>query len=120
MFTLGIDANNYYRIYVEEGILICQSKTAGTKRNLFSTAYNSVTHRYWRIRHDQSTGNVVFETASDNPGQAGSWVVLYSEGWATAAIPVASVQFELKAGTWQAEASSPGAVVFDNFKVVRP
>ena len=71
------------------------------------------------MRHDALTGNVVFETASDSPEQAGSWVVRYSERW-DASVPLTSVLFELKAGTWQVESLSPGPVVFDNFRVVRP
>jgi hypothetical protein len=120
MFTVGRDAENYYRIYVEEGVFICQAKLGGTKRTLFSSAYTSAVHRYWRIRHDQSTGNVVFETASDNSGLPGSWVVRYTEPWNSAAVPLATIIFELKAGTWQAESVGPGTVMFDNFKAARP
>ena len=120
MFTIGIDANNYYRIYVEEGILICQAKIGSVKRNLFTSAYNSVAHRFWRILHEPSTGSVVFETASDNPGVAGSWVTRYSERWDTASVPLSSVIIELKAGTWQVEAGAPGTVVFDTFKAAKP
>lgn len=119
MFTIGVDANNYYRIYVEEGVLICQSKLAGVKRNLFTAAFNSVAHRYWRIRHDAATSNVIFETATDNPALAASWTVRYNEQWNTAAIPIASVMFELKAGTWQIEPVGPGTVIFDNFKAAK-
>lgn len=120
MFTIGIDPHNYYRIYVEEGVLVCQSRIAGTKRNLFTSVYGSVTHRYWRIRHDSSTGNVVFETASDGGGVPGTWTVRYSEKWDTASVPLGAVMFELKAGTWQSEASAPGVVIFDNFRALRP
>jgi len=120
MFTVGRDAQNYYRVYVEEGIFICQARIAGTKRNLFTTAYNAVIHRYWRIRHELATGNVVFETAPDNGGLPGVWTLLYSEQWNNASVPVASVMFEIKGGTWQPESSAPGIVIFDNFKVARP
>ena len=120
MFTLGRDADNYYRIYVEEGIFICQAKLGGTKRTLFSSAYSPSVHHYWRIRHDQATGNVVFETAIDNPAVAGSWIVRYTEPWNNAAVPPATIIFELKAGTWQAEPVAPGTVIFDNFKAARP
>jgi hypothetical protein len=120
MFTIGRDANNYYRIYVEEGILICQSRIGGTKRNLFTSAYDSAVYRYWRIRHDQATGNVVFETANDNAGLPGTWTVRYSERWDTASVPLSGVIFEIKAGTWQVESAAPGTVVFDNFKLARP
>ena len=120
MFTIGRDANNYYRMYVEEGLLICQARIGAVKRNLFTSAYNSVAHRFWRIRHDQSTGNVIFETAADNPGVAASWTVRHSEPWDSGSVPVTGVIFELKAGTWQPESTAPGIVIFDNFRAARP
>ena len=120
MFTLGLDANNYYRIYVEEGILICQAKIGGVKRNLFTSAYSPTVHHFWRVRHDVATGNVVFETASDSPDVAASWIVRYSERWDTASVPLSSVLLELKAGTWQVETATPGTVIFDNFKTAKP
>jgi len=120
MLSVGRDANNYYRVYVEEGTLICQKRVSGVKTNLFTAAFDAVAHRYWRIRHDQATGNVVFETAPDNSGVPGIWVVRSSEAWNTASVPLAGIIFEIKAGTWQAESVSPGPVVFDNFKASRP
>ena len=119
MLTLGRDVSNYYRIYVEEGTIICQARIAGVKRNLFTAAYNPVAHRYWRIRHDQATGKVVFETAPDNSGAPGSWTLRYSEQWDTASVPLATIVFEIKAGTWQAEPLAPGVVIFDNFRTAR-
>src|SRR6185369_14888928 len=41
MFTIGQDPGNYYRIYVEQGVFICQSRIGGTKRSLFTAAYDS-------------------------------------------------------------------------------
>jgi len=120
MLTIGKDVHNYYRIYVEEGTLICQTRIAGSKRNLFTSAYSPVAHRYWRIRHHQATGNVVFETAADDSGVPGSWILRYSEQWDAASVPLATVMFEIKAGTWQAEPVAPGIVIFDNFRVARP
>ena len=120
MFTAGIDPHNYYRIYVEGGIFICQARIGGTKRNLFTAAYNPTTHRYWRIRHDSISGNVIFETASDNGGLPGTWTMRFSERWDTAAVPVTAVRFEVKAGTWQPEPVAPGLVIFDNFRAARP
>ena len=120
MFTIGIDANNYYRIYVEEGVFICQAKIAGTKRNLFTAAFDPTTHRYWRIRHNSATGQVVFETAPDNGGVPGTWTLRYSEPWDTSSVPISTVRFELKAGTWQSEPTVPGTVIFDNFRAARP
>jgi hypothetical protein len=119
MLTIGRDVSNYYRIYVEEGTLICQARIAGVKRNLFTASYDPAAHRYWRIRHDQATGKVVFETAPDNSGAPGSWTLRYSEQWDTASVPLASIVFEIKAGTWQAEPVAPGTAIFDNFRLAR-
>jgi phosphatidylserine/phosphatidylglycerophosphate/cardiolipin synthase-like enzyme len=121
MFTIGQDANNYYRIYEEAGVLYVQKRLfAGSKVTMWSAAYDVTAHRYWRIRHDQATGNVVFETAPDNSGTPGSWVIRYSEAWSVAAMPLGSVLFEVKGGTWQAESGVPGKVIFDDFKAAKP
>jgi hypothetical protein len=120
MLTIGRDANNYYRIYVEAGRLICQKKLNGTKADVLNTPYQAVNHRFLRIRHDTLTGNVIFDTAPANAGLPGLWTQGVSLGWDTSAVPLTSVMFELKAGTWQAEATAPGTVLFDNFKVARP
>jgi hypothetical protein len=117
MFTIGQDPSNYYRIYVEAGVFICQKRIAGAKKNLFTSAYTPSVHRFWRIRHDQTTGSVVFETATD---LSSGWIFRYSEPWDTAAVPVSSVIFELKAGTWQPESVAPGTVIFDNFRAAHP
>jgi len=120
MLTIGIDANNYYRIYVEEGLLICQSKTAGVKRNLFASAYNSVAHRFWRFRLGEPTGAAVvraeatlinFETSPD----AKVWTVRYSSPLAPNK-PVTGLVAEIAAGTSSA-AVQPGKAIFDNFAV---
>jgi hypothetical protein len=121
MFTIGQDANNYYRIYEEAGVIYVQKRLfAGSKVTMWSAAYDVVAYRYWRIRHEQATGNVVFETAPDNSSAPGAWVVRYSEAWSVGAMPLASVLFEVKGGTWQAEAGVPGKVIFDNFKAAKP
>src|SRR5262249_10938471 len=120
MFTIGQDANNYYRIYEEAGVLYVQKRLAGGgKVTMWSASYDATAHRYWRIRHDAISGSVVFETAPDAGGMAGEFVVRYSEAWNTAAVPLATVLFELKGGTWQAEANAPGKVIFDDFAAVK-
>ena len=117
--TVGLDANSYYRVYIEAGALICQKRINGAKANLFVTTYDGTSQRYWRIRHDAAAGAVVFDTAPDSGGVPGSWVERYREAW-NAAVPLTAVQLELKAGTWQAEANPAGTVAFDNFKLAKP
>jgi acid phosphatase len=119
-FTLGLNVDNCYRMYVESGNLIVQSKLGGVKQTQLTLAYNPVNHAFWRIRHDSVTGQVVFEVAPANGSAPGTWVQLFSQAWNTAAVPLSSVMFELKGGTWKIETNNPGTVAFDNFKAARP
>ncbi|HEU4767466.1 MAG TPA: hypothetical protein VFS77_08820, partial [Pyrinomonadaceae bacterium] len=119
-YTIGLNVDNAYRMYVESGNLILQSRIGGSKQTLLTVAYNATNHAFWRIRHDAVSGQVVFEAAPSNAGEPGAWVQLFAQSWNTAAIPLSSVLFELKGGTWRNEANNPGTVVFDNFKAARP
>jgi len=120
MFTIGYDVNNYYRIYVEGTNLMIQKRVAGSSKvTMVSVPYNAVNHSFWRIKNDSSTGNVIFEVAPNNAGTPGAWAQLYSEAW-NANVRLTSMQFELKAGTFQNEANAPGTVIFDNFRAAHP
>ena len=119
-FTLGLNVDNCYRMYLESGNLIMQKKIGGGKSTLLTVTFNATNHAFWRIRHDQVSGQVVFEAAPSNAGVPGTWTVLYSEPWNTGSVPLSQVWFELKAGTWRIEASNPGTVIFDNFKAAKP
>jgi hypothetical protein len=119
-YTIGLNVDNCYRMYVEAGNLIVQSKLNGGKQTLLTVAYNATNHAFWRIRHDALSGQIVFEAAPASGDVPGAWVQLTAAAWNTAAIPLTSVNFELKGGTWRFEANNPGTVVFDNFKAARP
>src|SRR5688500_13488928 len=119
-FTLGLNVDNCYRMYVESGNLIIQSKLGGAKQTLLTIPYNAVNHAFWRIRHNALNGQVVFEVAPSSGGAPGSWVQLHAQAWNAAAVPLSSVVFELKGGTWKSETNNPGTVIFDNFKAARP
>ena len=116
MFTIGSDVNNYYRLYVSSGNLVGQKRISGTKTTLFTTTYSSTNHRFLRIRHDASTGNVTLDTATGSSGVPGSWTQQYSETWNSNVVKTA-MYFEVKGGTSQVEANAPGIVIFDNFEV---
>ena len=119
MFAVGTDSNNFYRFYVSAGSLVCEKKISGTKTEIGSTAYNAVSQQFLRVRHDAATGNVVYETAPNNSGAPGAFTQQCSEPWNTAAVPVGSVLFEMKAGTSVAEPNPPGTVIFDNFNAAK-
>jgi hypothetical protein len=119
-FTIGLNVDNCYRMYVESGNLIVQKKIGGAKSTMLTVTFNSTNHAFWRIRHDAVSGQVVFEAAPSNAGAPGAWTMLYSEPWNTSAVPLNAVMFELKAGTWKIEGTNPGTVIFDNFKAAKP
>jgi hypothetical protein len=119
-YTLGLNVDNCYRIYLESGNLILQKKIGGAKTTMLTVTFNATNHAFWRIRHDAISGQVVFETAPASGGAPGTWTQLYAEAWNTAAVPLTNVLFELKGGTWRLEATNPGSVAFDNFKAARP
>ena len=119
MFTIGNTVTAYYRMFVEAGNLIGQRNIGGTKTTLFTITYDSTNHRFLRIRHDSSTGNVTLDTAPGTSGVPGTWTQRYTETW-NGSISTTSIIFEVKGGTWQTEANAPGKVIFDNFHAAVP
>jgi hypothetical protein len=119
-FTIGLNVDNCYRMYVEAGSLVLQRKVGGAKQTLASITFNASYHAFWRIRHDAVSGQVIFETAPANAGAPGAWTQVFSEQWNIPSIPLGSVSFELKGGTWRNEPGAPGSVIFDNFKAAKP
>jgi hypothetical protein len=119
-YTIGLNVDNCYRLYVEAGSLFVQKKIGGAKVTMLTVTFNSTNHAFWRIRHDAISGKILFETAPSNAGTPGTWTELYSEPWNTSAVPLNAVLFELKAGTWRIEGNNPGTVIFDNFKAAKP
>jgi acid phosphatase len=118
-FTIGLNVDNCYRMYVESGNLIVQKKIGGAKSTMLTVTFNATSHAFWRIRHDAISGQVVFEAAPSNAGAPGAWTLLYAEPWNTS-VPLNAVTFELKGGTWRVEGANPGTVIFDNFKAAKP
>jgi hypothetical protein len=118
IFSVGRNADNYYRWFVSAGRLVAEKEIAGTKSRPVDIGYDPVAHQFLRICHDSSTGNVVFQTAPNNGGIPGAWFQHYAEAWNTTAVPLTTMLFEMKAGTSAAEVA-PGTAVYDNFKAAR-
>jgi hypothetical protein len=78
-------------------------------RSTSSVTFNATQHRFWRIRHDQSTDSILFETSTN--GQA--WTVRRT---VARQLPITSLRAEISAGTWQA-VGAPGTAIFDNFRL---
>lgn len=120
MFSVGSDANNYYRWYESADALVAEKRIAGTKTKLVNIPYDATNDQFLRIKrsYNSSSGyeEVVFETAPNSSGVPGTWTVRHREVWDSHVQPGA-LRFELKAGTSQA-VLSPGSVSWDHFKAV--
>ena len=121
IFSVCSDLFLCYRIYETAGNLIGVRRTpigrGGVETVLFSISYDTTDHRFLRIRND--SGNLHMDTAPGTGGVPGTWTQQYSEVW-NSSISTSAIIFELKGGTSQVEANSPGTVIFDNFVAATP
>lgn len=62
-FSLLKDANNLYQWYVDSVDIYAYKRVTGTYSALFHTAYDSSTHKFFRIR--ESGGNILWDTSAD-------------------------------------------------------
>jgi hypothetical protein len=109
IFAVGIDSNNWYGFVVENGKLYLQNKINGRK-NSQTLRYDPASHRSWRLRHEASLNEILWETSADGT----NWEVLRR---ATPQIPLEKVFVTLGAGTYTPEIE-PGLAAFDNFRLV--
>src|SRR5581483_3148141 len=80
MFTIGLNASNYYRFYETGSTLTVQKKINGVKTDVLTIPYDPNSFTYLRIRNDASKGLVVFEISpADANNQPTNWTALYSE-----------------------------------------
>jgi subtilisin-like proprotein convertase family protein len=105
----------YYQIRVSHGSLIGVKNILYNETILFSIPYDPVAHRFLRIRHNSTTGNVVFETAPGSGGVPGTWMQRATEPW-NSTLGFNQFQFEMRGGTLGAEPNQSGKVIWDNFQ----
>src|SRR5690242_496993 len=76
-----------------------------------SIAFDGVANRFWRLRHDQSTNLIYFETSAD----ANVWLTRKT---VTPGFSLTSLRFHLLAGAYGTGNSTPGTAKYDNFKLL--
>jgi len=109
IFAIGVDSNNWYGFIVENGKLYLQSKINGRK-NSETVRYDATHHRSWRLRHEASLNQILWETSGDGV----NWTILRR---VTPEFSLESIYVSLAAGTYTPEAE-PGLAVFATFKLV--
>jgi hypothetical protein len=109
VFAIGTDSENWYGFVVEDGKLYLQSKINGKKTSQ-NIPYDPASHRFWRLRHEASENEILWETSGDG----NTWAILRK---ATPEIPFTAIYVTLGAGTYTSEAE-PGVAAFGNFRLV--
>ena len=121
-------AANVYRFIIIGPNVKVQKAIGGTAMNLVPQfAYNSTSMKFLRIRHDSTSGNVVFETApasAGDPNLPGAWSVRFQEPWinwsVNSGVLLTGVRFEVRIGTSTADPVAAGTLAVDNFRASRP
>ncbi|HKG13602.1 MAG TPA: hypothetical protein VKB12_09685 [Pyrinomonadaceae bacterium] len=108
IFTLGSDANNWFRFLVEAGRLNFQTRVGGAESSP-SVEHDPAQQRFWRLRHERRDDKVIFETSGDGA----AWVARRSLARPFA---VTSLLVELGAGT-ASKVAAPGKAVFDSLRM---
>jgi RHS repeat-associated protein len=108
--SLDLDANNSFLIDVGSSSLVFRSRVNGVNDQTV-LSYSPTSHRHWRIRHDQSTNTINFETSAD----AAVWTTCKT---VTPGFALTSLRLRLGAGAWGTGNGSPGAAKYDNFKLL--
>lgn len=110
---------NYVRWVVEGGTLFAQYALAYAPTTLFSVAYNSTTHKYWRIREGTgagaggSAGTLYWDTSTDGV----SWTNRASVATSTITGGITAITPIIGGVCYQVE-TNPGVFKWNNFNVI--
>jgi hypothetical protein len=107
-FRLSLDANNWVRWVEEAGTLYAQYMIAGSRTTATSFAYNSTTHKFWRM--NESGGTVFWDTSSDGS----SWT---NQGSVANPITLTALQVYIAGSCFQNEIS-PGTYTWNDFNTI--
>jgi hypothetical protein len=105
-FSIGLSPNDNYRFILQNSYIFYDSWVGGVQ-SLAYESYSPTNHRWLRIRHDQASNTINWETSADGNG----WTLKRS---LTPAFALTAASIELASGSWQPEAA-PGKTIFDNF-----
>lgn len=110
--VVAIDADNYFRTWVASGTLQTRSRVGANNTNESHGTFNFATHTYWRIRHDQTPDQIVWEYSSNG----GEWIELRR---LARPVTITAISIYISGGTGSSIAS-PGLVKFDDFNLRTP
>ena len=104
---IEVDSNNRLIWQVSGNVIYAQTVIDGSTTNVFSTAYSSTTHKYFKIR--ERFGITYWEYSTDGE----NWTIAYQ---LTTPLDITNVNMQIQIGTYAVEGSTTTAI-FDNFNV---
>jgi RHS repeat-associated protein len=107
---LAADSQNRFLIDVGSTSINFESKVNGV-RDVTTLAYDPALHHYWRVRHDQNSNTIKFETSTDG-------LVWTTRKSVSPGFSLTSLRISLVAGAWGTGNGNPGAAKYDNFKLL--
>lgn len=109
-FQIKNDLSNYAYIFKNQNSLKFRERVAASNSDTTIT-YNSVTHRFWRLRSAGTT--LYWETSPDGS----AWTVQRSK---TTTLNLASMSIEIIVGSFDSGTATPGTAIFDNLNMPHP
>lgn len=103
-FTNLLDRNDSMKISVENGTVYCFKVVNTVATNLYSVAYNSSVHKFFRIR--ESGGTTYWEYSTNGT----SWTTMHSEA---NPFEVTRLEYQFYCGFWDIDIAGTTAI-FDN------
>jgi len=107
VFQLARNSENSYAVLFDGGRLYFRVR-ANNAEQLTNIAYSATDHRFWGMKHDAMTNEIVFVTSSNSS----AWK---EERRTTATVEVADARVEIFAGTYVA-VTSPGRARVDDVR----
>lgn len=108
ILTLKVNGSNELRWIKEASTLYAQRTVGGTRTTVTSFAFNSSTHKWWRIR--ESGGTIYWDTSTNG----GSWT---NRGSWTNTLTITSIEVNVHVACYQNE-TNPGNFYADNFNII--
>ena len=109
-FMVQLNASNYFLFNAGAGNLLMRSMVNGVNDQLI-IPFNASVQRFWRVRHDQASNTVKFETS----GNGTAWTIQKS---VTPGFSLSALKFLLYAGAYGTGNATPGSAKYDNFKLL--
>lgn len=105
-FQMKVDDNNLFRFLISGSTLYLRKLEGGSQTTVTTVSYNSITHKYWRLREEN--GSLYWDTSPDGS----SWT---QQATSSHSFAVTAMRLQFFAGYWGTESASDATLDNVNF-----